>query len=225
MSDTTTVVSDERAATAPQAKALAWAVTLVAAAMSLYHMYVAAFGPPEAMIFRGTHLLFALTLVFLLYPLAPRRSWWWRLADAALLAAGWAMVLHIFINYEYFINRIIYIDDLTTWDKVYAVAGVLVVLEGTRRVIGWALPITAMLFLGYALFNSDADEGALQAGGIIGSTARTLAGLAFPAPHGGFPRATLAVNLVGSLVLGFYLKPVEELHLPDGLTGFLKCNL
>ncbi|MCK7491132.1 MAG: TRAP transporter large permease subunit [Comamonadaceae bacterium] len=30
-----------------------------------------------------------------------------------LLAAGWAFVLHIFVNYEYFTNRIIYIDELT----------------------------------------------------------------------------------------------------------------
>jgi len=42
---------------------------LIAIAMSLYHMQVAAFGPPEAVTFRGIHLLFALTLVFLLFPL------------------------------------------------------------------------------------------------------------------------------------------------------------
>jgi TRAP transporter 4TM/12TM fusion protein len=148
----TQVLSDEKPATAPQARALAWAVTLIAVAMSLYHMYVAAFGPPETLIFRGTHLLFALTLVFILYPLAPQRSPLWRLADAAILAAGWAMVLHIFINYDYFINRIIYIDDLTTWDKIYSVAAVVVILEATRRVIGWALPLTAIVFLVYAIF-------------------------------------------------------------------------
>jgi TRAP transporter 4TM/12TM fusion protein len=148
----TTVVSDELPSTAPQIKALAWAVTLISVAMSLYHMYVAAFGPPETLIFRGTHLLFALTLVFILFPLAPRRSAAWRLVDAALLAAGWAMVLHIFINYDYFINRIIYIDELTAWDKIYAVVAVLVVLEATRRVIGWALPATAIVFLAYAIF-------------------------------------------------------------------------
>jgi TRAP transporter 4TM/12TM fusion protein len=149
---TTRVVSDEMAPTPPQVRALAWAVTLVAVAMSLYHMYVAAFGPPEALIFRGTHLLFALTLVFMLFPLAPQRSIAWRLVDAALLAAGWAMVLHIFINYEYFINRIIYIDELSMWDQIYSVVAVLVVLEATRRVIGWALPLTAVAFLVYAIF-------------------------------------------------------------------------
>src|SRR5688572_14668159 len=120
--------------------------------MSLYHMYVAAFGPPEAVIFRGTHFLFAITLVYVLYPLMPGRRAAWRIVDLVLLAAAWAMVLHIFFNYSYFNNRIIYIDELTAWDKFYAVVSILVVLEGTRRVIGWALPITALVFLAYAVF-------------------------------------------------------------------------
>ncbi len=146
------VRSDEKPATTPQSRVLAWAVALIAASMSLYHMYVAAFGPPEAVIFRGTHFLFAITLVFILYPLMPGRRAAWRIADLVLLAAGWAVVLHIFFNYAYFNNRIIYNDELTAWDKFYAVVAVIVVLEGTRRVIGWALPLTALVFLAYAAF-------------------------------------------------------------------------
>ena len=117
--------------------------------MSLYHMYVAAFGPPDAIVFRGTHLLFALTLVFLLYPTRPRGAAW-RLVDAALLALGFGFVLHILGNLDYFNNRIIYIDTLTRWDRFFAVAAVAIVLEATRRVIGWALPLTALAFLAYA---------------------------------------------------------------------------
>ncbi|TAN54627.1 MAG: TRAP transporter fused permease subunit [Betaproteobacteria bacterium] len=119
--------------------------------MSLYHMYVAGFGPPEAMIFRGTHLVFALTLVFLLYPSRPGGGLAWRALDLALLAAGWGLVLHIFVNYQTFTNRIIYIDELTAQDQFWAVVAVLVVLEATRRVIGWALPLTAIAFLAYAV--------------------------------------------------------------------------
>ncbi|HEX7053688.1 MAG TPA: TRAP transporter permease [Burkholderiales bacterium] len=145
------MIAEEKAATAPVWAALRWASLAVALAMSLYHMYVAAFGPPEAMIFRGTHLLFALTLVFMLFPLRPRGGAAWRALDALLLAGGWGLVLHIFLNYSYYENRIIYIDELTAWDKFYAVVSVIVVLEATRRVIGWALPVTALAFLAYAL--------------------------------------------------------------------------
>jgi TRAP transporter 4TM/12TM fusion protein len=146
-----TPVFDEAQATAPRSRLLAAAVTLIALAMSLYHMYVAAFGPPEAMIFRGTHLLFAITLVYILYPLRKAGPWGWRLADLVMLVAGWGFVLHIFLNYEYFVNRMIYIDDLTVADKVYAVLSVLVVLDATRRVIGWPLPLTAVAFLAYGV--------------------------------------------------------------------------
>jgi len=145
------VVSDEKLATTPGSVALRWLINAIAIAMSLYHMYVAAFGPPEAIIFRGTHLLFALTLVFLLYPLKPRGAAAWRSIDLVLLALGYGFVLHIFTNYEYFINRIIYIDDLTIADKFYAVIAVAIVLEATRRVIGLALPLTAAAFLIYAI--------------------------------------------------------------------------
>src|SRR5687767_2472573 len=43
-------------------------IAALAVAMSLYHLYVAFTGAPEAFFFRGTHLLFAMALVFLLYP-------------------------------------------------------------------------------------------------------------------------------------------------------------
>ncbi len=143
-------LSDENPAYLPTSKALRSAITAIAAAMSLYHMYVAGFGPPEAVIFRGIHLLFALTLVFLLFPARRTGSAAWRLVDVALMLVSWGFMLHIFLNYDYFINRIIYIDDLTLWDKIYGVAAVVIVLEATRRVIGWALPLTAMAFLVYA---------------------------------------------------------------------------
>ena len=152
MSDSTanSVVSDEAPATAPASRAMRHLVQAVAVAMSLYHMYVAAFGPPEAIIFRGTHLLFALTLVFLLYPTRPGRRAW-RTLDLVLLALSYGFVLHIFVDYDYFINRIIYIDELTRTDRFFAVVAVLIVLEATRRVIGLALPLTAVAFLVFAI--------------------------------------------------------------------------
>src|SRR5487761_1935255 len=176
MSEVLPVISDEVPATPPKTKLLKWTVSAIAIAMSLYHMYVAGFGPPEELIFRGTHLLFALTLVFLLSPLKPGGGPMWRALDAALLIGSRAFILHIFLNYEYTINRIIYIDDLTTFDKIYAVFAVLIVLEATRRVLGWALPITAFLFLFYAALLTNVkpqvlmEQLYLSTEGIFGST-------------------------------------------------------
>jgi TRAP transporter 4TM/12TM fusion protein len=168
-------LDEEKPQTAPGTRALNIAVALIAIAMSLYHMHAAAFGPPEALIFRGTHLLFALTLVFLLYPTRPGGGLRWRVADAVLMLAGWGIVLHIFLNYEYYTNRIIYIDELTLQDKIWAVAAIVVVLEGTRRVLGWALPLTALAFLAYAAstqvtFPVLMEQVYLSTEGIFGST-------------------------------------------------------
>jgi len=168
-------LEEEKPQTAPRGGALKVAVALIAIAMSLYHMHAAAFGPPEALIFRGTHLLFAVTLVFLLYPTRPGGGLGWRVLDAVLLLAGWGIVLHIFFNYQYYTNRIIYIDELTLQDKFWSVAAILIVLEGTRRVLGWALPLTAVAFLAYAAstqvtFPVLLEQVYLSTEGIFGST-------------------------------------------------------
>ncbi|MEK6534550.1 MAG: TRAP transporter permease [Thermodesulfobacteriota bacterium] len=176
MSEVMPVISEEVPATPPKTRALKWTVSAIAIAMSLYHMYVAGFGPPEAMVFRGTHLLFALTLVFMLYPLKPGGGIGWRMVDAVLLIGSWAFILYIFFNYEYVTYRTIYIDDLKTFDKVYTVVAVLIVLEATRRVLGWALPITACVFLAYAALFTNVktpvlmEQLYLSTEGIFGST-------------------------------------------------------
>jgi TRAP transporter 4TM/12TM fusion protein len=168
-------VEEEKPATPPGSRALRWVVAAIAIAMSLYHMHAAAFGPPEALIFRGTHLLFALTLVFLLFPSRPGGGIGWRLLDAVLLLGGWGIVLHIFLNYEYYTNRIIYIDELTRADKFWAVVSIVLVLEATRRVLGWALPLTALCFIAYAAstqvtFPVLMEQIYLSTEGIFGST-------------------------------------------------------
>jgi len=51
---------------------------------------------------------------------------------------------------------------------------------------------------------------AVFAGGLFGSAARTGIGYWSPTSPGGFPFAILATNLVGSLLLGFYLARREQ---------------
>ncbi len=129
------------------------AVTVVAVTMVLYHMWVIATGPPEAIIFRGTHLMFALVLCFLIYgsrvgvqrPIPNFIDYMW-------LAAGVASLLYLFINYEYVITRIYYIDDLTWADMIFGTILIVTVSEATRRCVDVALPVTSLLFLLYGLF-------------------------------------------------------------------------
>jgi TRAP transporter 4TM/12TM fusion protein len=125
---------------------------LVGVAMALYHMSAIVLGTPEAIIFRGTHLLFALVLTFLLFRrTAAKAGEPPSLLDYGLLVLAAAPILYLFVNYDYVVNRIYYIDDLTPADMALATLLVVIIMEATRRLIGWALPLTAIVFLAYGL--------------------------------------------------------------------------
>src|SRR5690606_3036699 len=149
----------------------------IGVAMAVYHLWVIAFAPPEAMIFRATHLAFAVVLILLLNPVSTRdgrRRFIWY--DALMLAGAAFALGHLFVNYDYFINRIIYIADRAVIDAAASVILLWVVLDCTRRVIGWALPITALLFMAHALFVTQVnpltllDQLYMTTEGIFGST-------------------------------------------------------
>ena len=130
---------------------------IIGVAMALYHIwvilppFVGGQGTPEAVIFRGTHLLFAMSLTFLIYRRAGKGDAPSPL-DYVFLVLATAPVLYLFWNYDYLVNRIYYVDDMSTMDMAMAVVLVVMILEATRRLIGWALPLTAIAFLVYALF-------------------------------------------------------------------------
>jgi TRAP transporter 4TM/12TM fusion protein len=146
-------------------------IAIVAVSMSLYHLYVAFTGAPQAFFFRGTHLLFAMALVFLIYPSLAKKtrtegqvrddaggfigdkgsaqaSW----LDWLCIAASALTILYIWMEHERLITRFVYVEEPETIDLVLGVIFILLVLDATRRVIGWALPVTAIIFLGYAFF-------------------------------------------------------------------------
>ena len=146
-------------------------IALIAVGMSVYHLTVAFIGAPQQLFFRSTHLLFAMALVFLLYPgfrkpvkpegavrddaggtlgAAPPALVSW--LDLFLIAATAVTVVYVWWNHEHLITRFVFVEDPTDTELVLGFIFTALVLEATRRVIGWALPATALLFLGYALF-------------------------------------------------------------------------
>lgn len=129
-------------------------VILIAIAMGLYHIWAIVFGSSEALLFRGMHLLFAVTLTMLLYSTFNRKEGEApTLLDYAILAVSLAPILYILWNQKYIDERIPFgIDPLSNWDIIMSVVMIAVVLEATRRVIGLALPITAAVFLVYGFY-------------------------------------------------------------------------
>ncbi|WP_417777566.1 TRAP transporter permease [Stutzerimonas xanthomarina] len=98
---------------------------------------------------RSIHLSFALLLAFLAYP-AFKRSPRDRvpLIDIALGLIAAASAGYLFLVYEQLAQRP---GNLTTMDLVTACIGIPLLLEATRRALGPALAVIALIFLGYSL--------------------------------------------------------------------------
>lgn len=134
------------------ARATQLLVTVLGTTFTVYHLYVAFVGVPEPLIFRGTHLMWMLVLCFLVYTgLSGRSGEPPGILDWLFVAASIASVGYIFYEYEYFITRFATVDDLRPADWILGTTLVICILEGTRRVLGSALSITAIVFMAYCL--------------------------------------------------------------------------
>ncbi len=133
-------------------------VTVIGVAMSFFHLWIAWYGPPDALTLRTVHLAFALVLGFLtLAPHARAASdspGWveFALVAAALIACGYLVV-----EREYVLERMTYVDALRPQDWFLSGLTVVLVLEATRRAVGLTLPLTAVAFLAYAVFVTGID--------------------------------------------------------------------
>jgi TRAP transporter 4TM/12TM fusion protein len=140
----------------------AWyAITVVGASMSLYHLYVAFFGSPDAQLFRTTHIAFALVLAFLMSPCFPKKDGTPGWIDISLIGLSLLACGYQFWAKDYIDNRMIYVDDLATGDWIFGSLMVVMLLEATRRLMGLVLPITALVFVAYALIIHGTDLGPL----------------------------------------------------------------
>ena len=128
------------------------AITVIAVAMSLFHLYVAYAGPPNAFTLRTTHFGFALVLAYLSLPIwKSREGKGPGILDWVFLIGSIAATAYPIILQDYFTTRMAYVGPVSTTDQAFAVLMIIVVLEGTRRAIGPILPVTALCFLGYQI--------------------------------------------------------------------------
>ena len=131
--------------------------TAVAVGMSLFHLYTAIAGVPPLFSefpivatqpLRYTHVAFVLVLCFLLFPLAQRfrnRIQWF---DVALAAGAVAILIYALVGGEDFTDRA---TIPTHIDVILGVVFIVILLEATRRTIGWIVPAVAIVFMVYAM--------------------------------------------------------------------------
>ncbi len=140
----------------------ALAVTALLIVLSCFHYYTAGFGLLREATHRGTHMAFVLSLIFLVFPL--RKAMLEHPPKPGVLAPGgvplydWACAIFVaaaalYIPYV-FDDLAFRVGNPSTLDVALGTVLVVLLLEATRRSMGWPLPIIALLFMAYALWGT-----------------------------------------------------------------------
>ncbi len=120
--------------------------TALAIGLSLYSLYWVLF-IVQPQIYRVSFLLVALVLIFLRFPWRADESSSrvpltdWLLIAATIVALAWPI-----LDFSRFVYRA---ADPSRIDVVLGAVTILLVLEATRRSVGWILPATAVAFMAY----------------------------------------------------------------------------
>lgn len=127
-------------------KVVKWVALLV----TFYHLaYASGYIRPETLRHRSIHVGMILFMTFAIYPAFKKSSrkkiaWY----DYILMLLSVIIPVYMWINYQAIIDRV------GNADKVDVIMGsilVLLVIEGARRITGWALPLIGIVFMVYAL--------------------------------------------------------------------------
>src|SRR5512145_481741 len=130
---------------------LAFRITfLIAIGMTCFQMYTAFFGVLTSTLQRSVHLSFAITLCFLFYPFSKRsKRKTIPAVDFVLAAVACAVTIYVTVFYEQLVRRI---GDPTALDLVTGVLTIVLILEASRRAVGWPLVIITGVFILYGFF-------------------------------------------------------------------------
>lgn len=126
-------------------------LSLVAFGTSIYHLYTGFFGQPEAYFHRVLHVTLLLLITFLSFSAFKRpddgKLPWYDM----LVIVGWLLSMgYLFYEYEWIVNHIGHVETFAGWQIALAFGGILLVLEGCRRAVGWPLAALALLVFIYA---------------------------------------------------------------------------
>ncbi|MBL6946350.1 MAG: TRAP transporter permease, partial [Rhodospirillales bacterium] len=148
-------------------------IGLIAAAWSLFQLWIASpipflinFGIVDGPPARGIHLAFGLLLVFLVFPRS-RKSAMGKIpvVDLVLAIAGAYCAAYIFLDWDGISERsgILKSIDLPLigtipFEAILGWCGILLLLEATRRSIGWPLVCVASLFIVYSIFGQSMPD-------------------------------------------------------------------
>lgn len=130
-------------------RAIATVVSIAAVIMSLFILYTSLTTPLVAMRQRAVILMLSLFMAFMVHSFRKKQPVGYFDVFLALLAFG--VNAYIVINFHNLVTRI---GMPNTTDLLLGFICIILVLEGTRRSIGWPLPIVTSFFILYALYGN-----------------------------------------------------------------------
>jgi len=128
----------------------AFVVRWVAVAMSLFQLYTGYF-QFTAMNQRVPHVVLGFILIFLLYPIG-KKSPKDRLSIDSIAAALFILISGLYVLFTWFKKMGVMGMAPPTYELVIGGIFIVLLIEGTRRALGWAFPSVAILVLVYARF-------------------------------------------------------------------------
>lgn len=130
-------------------KVLKW----IALVVTFYHLaYASGYVRPETLRHRSIHVGMILFMTFAAYPAFKKSSrkviaWY----DYILMILSIVIPAYMWINYQAIIDRV---GDANQMDVIMGTILVLLVIEASRRITGWALPLIGIIFMIYALMGA-----------------------------------------------------------------------
>lgn len=131
------------------------AAFVVGMAMIAFQVWLL-FEPQQPLFERPVHLAFALVLLFLYKPLtAPRLPRWLRIGlDAAAILAALAVLGYYLTGFERLTTRMENVSPIFATDILFGALLVFLLLEGSRRAVGWVLVWVLLAFIAYAFWGN-----------------------------------------------------------------------
>ena len=158
----------------------------------------------SAHVYRPTFLLLALALTFLAHPAGSPDARRRRVLDGALIALSATALMWPVISGDAFTNRA---ATPSTLDRALGIGLIVVILEATRRTVGWILPITSLAFLAYAFAGPALDRVGLSLVAHRGYSIDRVVGLLYMTLEGifGIPLDVAATYIVLFTIFGAVL--------------------
>ena len=123
---------------------------VLAVLMSLFHFITALVGTLPAMEQRCIHIGFAMLLIYLQTYLKAENKF---VKYSSLVFFVGSLVGTVYV-YDQWYSMMIRLAYPTQMDIIMGVMTVILVMEATRRKLGWALPLISLFFILYALFGN-----------------------------------------------------------------------